>query len=118
MYKTSKENPPPFDGVEYWERGLEPNHPDAFTNVLTWLERVFHFGFKRTVFSKRKSGWYLINQENVEGYIPDGTEYNLDTPVKDKDFYTTVGSGFQLRAFQRRTGGPVDSNNVYIVGEQ
>lgn len=80
MYKTSKENPPPFDGVEYWERCLDPSHPDAFSNVMSVLDRCYQFGIWNTLFTKRKSGWLGINQENPEAYVPDGTVIDSDKP--------------------------------------
>lgn len=90
VYCTSEDFPPSFDGVDYWERGKDPIHPDAFARVLTVVDRIFRFGFKKT-FSRRKSGWLGINQENVEAWVPDGTEYTISKPLEIYWFTNHLG---------------------------
>lgn len=98
MYKTSKENPPPFDGVEYWERCLDPSHPNAFSNVMSVLDRCYQFGIINTLFSKRKAGWLGINRENPEAWYPDGSVIEGNLPIENIDF--VIGILEKYRAFR------------------
>lgn len=74
-YVTNIACPPcEFLGEFYWERSLDPWHPDAFNNVLQvswWTKFVRRF----QNIPKRKEGWMAIDYaENAIGFIPDGTE--------------------------------------------
>lgn len=79
-YTVDKDTPPPFDGVEYWERTLDPYHPDAYKNVMSVMDRCYQFGIWDTLFNKRKGGWLGINRENPEAYVPDGITIDSDKP--------------------------------------
>lgn len=70
-------NPPPYSymcyGGSYWERSLDPWHPDAFPS---------EFNFKSN--SRRKGGWMLIDWiENPIGFVSDDTLLEGDPDLYD-----------------------------------
>ncbi len=74
---TSKdEKPNPIAGVAYFERGLDPWHPEAFKG--TPAEGILKSD------EPRKSGWSGIDwAENIICWVPDGTEITRYIDVPD-----------------------------------
>ena len=90
MITVSEYLPPPLPpyGV-YWERSLDPMHPDAFAKLHKQLGKssimVFLNGFLNPApkHEPRKQGWMLIDySENPVGFVPDGTIYEHDDPCE------------------------------------
>lgn len=73
--------PPSPMYVIYWERSLDPWHPDAFKNIT----KLYKF-MKRDK-SKRKEGWMGIDYAgNPIGFVADGTivePYDFDWILKE-----------------------------------
>lgn len=89
MIIVSEHMPPPLAsyGV-YWERSLDPMHPDAFASLNASLPKnaimVFLNGFFGTSekIEPRKQGWMMIDySENAVGFIADGTVYEDIDPI-------------------------------------
>ena len=60
--------PPPLSCVCFWERGLDPFHRDAFSEIKE-IYYMLPFTFK-----KRKEGWNGIDHSgNPVHFMPDGT---------------------------------------------
>lgn len=65
-FTVGPSQPPSFQGVDYWERGGDPFHADAFKGT-----ELAGFGSK----GERRKGWMAIDWcENPIGFVPDGTQ--------------------------------------------
>lgn len=67
---VSADTPPNFTtGGAYWERSLDPTHPEAFSGILVLSDEEL------ATLPTRRSGWMLVDWiENCVGFIADGTE--------------------------------------------
>lgn len=73
MKQTSIAYPPPKSDYSFWERSLDPWHPDAFADVeAPSVRRLFKVAKK----TPRAEGWMGMDHcGNCLLFIPDGSEF-------------------------------------------
>lgn len=98
LFKTSKSQPPPFNGFAYFERSCDPFHPKKIQSALD-----------KTIDSTDipESGWMGIDWfENPIGFIPDGTGYEvLNESFSIEEGYFSDGRMFAY---------PIGENGDYL----
>lgn len=92
-YTVSNEQPPPYlEGVQYWERSIDPSNPGLMAAALK-VEGIRTPEYKGPPPSR---GWLAIEwTENPVGFYADGAEFEADE--KPEYHFTEVGpSGHRI----------------------